>query len=617
MKLSTAVIAALAAVNVDAKKTLDAKTLRKTINKAATKQSLLRKARKLDQQEDGDFQITSDYFIKFNSCASLKLLDVDDVSTYITNSQYSGSNVDLDSLNVFKDYIVFDATSASSGQTVQYVIDVATYVDTLVQAIPSDYEAYCETCEDAYETCAASSVSTAGADEGGRKLTYNYEQVDCDLCYANGCFYEAENEGEDAGSVYTDSYGYTSTDALEWLSGVSECQEISQDNGYTNFNGYYTLYAGLTCNAAGTGVEIGLFANDECTVQSTQTSFSNIISSETQINSYFELTKSLVEHSFTQTTSCAETSFINPYEDNGNRRRLPGDDEDEDQDQDENQDEQQDEQQDENQDEQADADADEDANADANGDDNAQANGDDNAAQEEAEEEEEDNDPVNEICQALTEDSFSLQDCNQDGNNNYQYDENGNAWGTYYYGSYGYITYDITDTEDDDQICMAMKKKSGYYNRVGSGSNTKLYNYNGRKSNTYSWDLYSGSSTNGYNPSGSSSSGSSSGSNGSNNGFDWQDTKQQIGDKYNTMSDKIGNGIDRASEQTGLEVEEVIGVIVGALAALCLFIACGCYCCCKKDTDEKQVNLLGEGRERREWSAKDKWATSRNKATWA
>ncbi|KAL3930663.1 MAG: hypothetical protein SGBAC_011666 [Bacillariaceae sp.] len=609
MKLSTAVIAALAAVHVDAKKNLDMNTLQKTMNNVNTKQSLLRKARKLDQQEQGDdagFQITSDYAIKFNSCASLKLLDIDDVSTYITNTQYSGSNVDLSTLNIYKDYIVFDATSASSGQTVQYVIDVASYVQTLVQATPSDYEGYCTACDEAYESCAASNVSTAAADEGGRKLTVNYETIDCDLCYANGCFYNEENGGaggDGSNSVYTDSYGYTSNDALEWLNSVSQCQEISQDNGYANFNGYYTLYAGLTCNAAGTGVEIGVFANNECTVQTTQTTFSNVLTSETKINSYFDLTKTLVEHSFTQTTSCAETSFVNPYEQNGNRRRLQGEDEDENQDanQDENQDANQDENQDANQDENQDANGDDAADQDANGDDNAQAD-----EQQAADED------LSEICQALTESSFTLQDCNQNGQSNYQYDENGNAWGTYYYGSYGYITYDITDTEDVDQVCMAMKKKSGYYNRIGSGSSTKLYNYNGRKTNTFTWDLYSGSSTNGYFPNG-----SSSGSSGSDSGFDWQGTKQQIGDKYNNMSEKVGDGINRASEKTGLEVEEVIGIVVGALAAMCLFIVCGCYCCCKKDTDEKQLNLLGKGTERREWKAKEKWETSRNKATWA
>jgi len=585
MKLSTAVIAALAAVSVDAK-SLDAKTLSKTMKNVETKK-LLRQARKLDEQQD--FQITSDFSIKFNSCASLKVLDVEDVSTYITNAQYSGSSVDISSLNIYKDYIIFDATSASSGQTVQYVVDVATYVQSLVEAVPNDYEEYCDVCKEAEESCASSNTQTASANDGGRKLTENYQSIDCDTCYANGCFSEGEEEDEEDGadeqSVYTDSNGNTSNDALEWLNEISECQEISQDSGYGNYNGNYNLYAGLTCNKRGSGVEIGIFSNEDCTMQSTQTTFVTIVQSETQIKSYYEMTKTLVESAFTQSTSCAATTFVNPFEENdGNRRKL---DEDEDANEDADAEDAQ------GDDANADADAE-----DAQGDD---ANADADADDAEEEQQQEEDGEISEVCQKLTEEnSFVLsQACNDDGSDNYQYDENGNAWGTYYYENYGYMSYDITDTEDAEQVCTAFKKKSGYYNRIGISDSTYLYDYSGKYTNTYTWNLLGGSAS----------------SNNGSSGYDWQGTKQQIGDKYNDMSTKVGNGINSAAEKTGLEVEEVIGIIVGALAALCIFTLCGCYCCCKKNTDEKQLRLIGS--EQKEWKAKDKWSTSKSRATWA
>lgn len=589
---------------------------------------LLRQARKLDEQEQEDFQITSDFSIKFNSCASLKVLDVDDVGNYISNAQYSGANVDLSSLNIYKDYVIFDATSASSGQTVQYVVDVATYVQTLLEAFPNEFEEYCKACEEAEEACYYNSYSQAAdANNGGRKLTENYQYIDCDTCYANGCLKANEEGGDESGddeSVYVDSNGYTSSDALEWMNEISECQEISPDSGYNNYNGYYKLYAGLTCNRKGTGVEIGIFSNEECTMQSTQTTFVNIVQYEAQIKAYYELTKTLVENAFTQSTSCAATTYVNPYENNGgNRRRKLNEDEDANADE-------------------ADEDAnEEDANEDADAEDADNEDADANEEADEAEEEEEEEseeDEINEICQKLTEEnSFELsQSCNednQDGNNNYQYyDENGNAWGSYYYENYGYISYDINDIDDMEQVCTAFKKKSGSYNRVGVSASTNLYDYTRRYTNTYTWDLLGGSTSsnnggsNGSSSNGSSSNGSSSNGSSSNNensdssGFDWQGTKQQIGDKYNEMSTKVGNGINSASEQTGLEVEEVIGIIVGALAALCIFTFCACQCCCKKSSDEKQVHLMGEPevpREKTQWKAKDKWNATKNRATWA
>lgn len=609
MKLSTAIIAALAAVSIDAK-SLDAKTLSKTMKNVETK-NLLRQARKLDeQQEQEDFQITSDFSIKFNSCASLKVLDVDDISDYITNAQYSGADVDISSLNIYKDYVIFDAISASSGQTVQYVVDVATYVQSLVEAIPNEHEEYCKVCEEAEESCYYNAYTQAAdANNGGRKLSENYQSIDCTTCYNNGCFSQNEEgedgEGGESGddeSLYVDSNGYTSSNALEWLDEISECQEISPDSGYNNYNGYYKLYAGLTCNRKGTGVEIGVFSNEECTMQSTQTTYVNIVQYEAQIKAYYEMTKTLVENAFTQRTSCAATTYVNPFEDNdGNRRKLSED---------------------------------EDANEEDAENDEEDANADADEAEEEEESEEEGE--ISEICQRLTEEnSFELsqscdgdnnnEDGNGNGNGNYQYDEYGNAWGTYYYGNYGYISYDINDIDDMEQVCTAFKMKSGSYSRVGVSASTSLYDYSGKYTNTYTWNLQGGSASSNNGDSSSSSSSSSNGSSSYNetsngDGFDWQGTKQQIGDKYNEMSTKVGNGINSASEKTGLEVEEIIGIIVGALAALCLFTWCGCYCCCKKNADEKQVLLIGEHGEQRghkEWKAKDKWNTTKNRATWA
>jgi hypothetical protein len=187
------------------------------------------------------------------------------------------------------------------------------------------------------------------------------------------------------------------------------------------------------------------------------------------------------------------------------------------------------------------------------------------------------------------------------------------------------ISYDINDVEDAGQVCTAIQSKQGSYSTVGVSSSTMIYDYSSSSSNTYTWGLGSGSSNASTNsktkaPSTNSTSGTN---------FDWEGTKQQagdtynsvsgkVGDTYNTVSEKVGSGITRASEQTGLEVEEVVGIVLGALAGLCLFLMCGCYCCCKREEDPKSVQLIGSSpRERKEWAAKDNWNTTRDRSTWA
>lgn len=186
------------------------------------------------------------------------------------------------------------------------------------------------------------------------------------------------------------------------------------------------------------------------------------------------------------------------------------------------------------------------------------------------------------------------------------------------------ISYDINDAEDVEQVCTAMQSKGGSYSTKGPSA--KIYSYNGKTSqNTYTWGLADSSSNNSQTSAPTTTSDSSNGGGG--DGFDWEGTKQQVGDTYSNVSgkvsetygnvsEKVGNGISRASEKSGLAIEEVVGIVLGALAGLCLFLTCACYCCCKRtDEDPKQVHLIG--RERKEWQAKDKWNTTQNRDTWA
>jgi hypothetical protein len=189
------------------------------------------------------------------------------------------------------------------------------------------------------------------------------------------------------------------------------------------------------------------------------------------------------------------------------------------------------------------------------------------------------------------------------------------------------ISYDINDVEDVGQVCTAIQSKQGSYSTVGVSSSNLIYDYSSSSSsNTYTWGLANGSSNANTN---SQTAAPTSGNTSNSTGFDWEGTKQQVGDTYNSVSDKVGetygtvsekvgSGITRASEETGLAVEEVVGIVLGALAGLCLFMMCGCYCCCKREEDPKQVQLIASSpRERKQWTAKDNWNTTRDRSTWA
>jgi uncharacterized lipoprotein len=172
------------------------------------------------------------------------------------------------------------------------------------------------------------------------------------------------------------------------------------------------------------------------------------------------------------------------------------------------------------------------------------------------------------------------------------------------------ISYDINDVEDAEQVCTAIQSKQGSYSTVGVYSSTNIYDYSSSSSNTYTWGLSDDSSS----TNSATATPTAWNSTGVTN-INWNSVSDKVGDAYGTVSDKVGSGITRASEETGLEVEEVIGIVLGALAGLCLFMMCGCYCCCKREEDPKQVLLIAGPR--KQWKAKDHWNTTRDRATWA
>lgn len=365
-------------------------------------QQLLQHARQLDQQqqqEEEEFEITGDYSVKFNECLTLNVLNEDAQQGEQQEDENQDEN-EVYSPTTIKDYVIVDVISSYDGSVKQFAVDLVTFVTTLANYIPEQMNEYCEACD--YDYCYNNNgqgddnnnnaneedqqdenkdneeeedKENENEEDGGarRVLKQNNGKVvytSCETCSTMNCFQDEENNNQDGENVYSNE------NALEWLLDVGECQEINEDYyNYNNADGYQ-LYVGYTCNSDGTGMEIGVFADEECSILTT-TTFAEVVENGGYGSSYQSMSSGLVHRVFQQYFDCMNTEYINPGED------------------------QQEEDEEENEDEDAQFEA-------------------------------------NEFCQQLVQDDAIAMDesCMEDNNNgenqnNYQYDEWGNPYGQY------------------------------------------------------------------------------------------------------------------------------------------------------------------------------------------
>jgi len=524
---STALVSALAFTVADAR-SLNTAKIQSHLSKVSPER-LLRNARQLDQANNNnnqaqEFEITGDYSVKFNECLTLNVLNDEEEG----DEDEDGNNNNVDHSTAIADYVIVDVISSYDGSVKQFAVDLVTFVTNLANYIPEQMNEYCEACD--YDYCYNGGQNNDDAannngdqnqdgdeqdgedqegdeqegeeqdneeDGGARFLAQNNGKIvytDCDTCSNMSCFDDENNQnngGDNAENVYNNE------NALEWLLDVGECQEINEDYyNYQDANGYQ-LYAGYTCNSDGTGMEIGVFADEECSILTT-TTFAEVVENGGYGASYQSMSSGLVHRVFQQYFDCMNTEYMNPGED------------------------QNDQQDDENEDEDAQFEA-------------------------------------NEFCEALVEENAvaldeSCEDENGDGQNNYQYDEDGNPWGQYTDANGDIIYYDVQDAEDEEQVCVAIQGKNGDYSTALEGGST-LYDYSNTKNikSDDKWDWDSGKEGQNDKISG----------NSSGNGL-WSKTR----DKVHNMADEYGFS---AAEMWAIVASSFL---FGVLAVLFLFRLC-------------------------------------------
>ena len=281
--------------------------------------------RKMEEQEA--FQITGKYSIQFNTCTSMTVQNDEVIEDATLASMAAEGAVVSD-----KDFILFNVCETeycqyqSSDEKMTFIADVGTYFSAISQYLPNKVQEYCEACEENYDYCYAQSTGQTYYPEGYEEEQDNQEQqeeqgeeqgeegegegrklksrksrklaqnqvikfVDCDMCADYECldFHQQTTNG-----YYDEDGNYEEVeldDAMEWLNGFSECSET---NAYMD---EYQLYSGLMCNSAGTGIEIGLFMDNECTLYTPKLSFANIMQDADK--TYYNMISDVVEFTFT------------------------------------------------------------------------------------------------------------------------------------------------------------------------------------------------------------------------------------------------------------------------------------------------------------------------------
>lgn len=237
MKLSLATTLILGAATANIAQGASPKTLMQHVRRR-----LSNNGRRLDDGAD----ITGDYNIAFNSCKSVSTYNEDlinDYSNYAQEKQVTSQ----------KAYIVFDVTPKNGGYSSyytstsqQYMTDVQGYIESLLEYNPQQAE----------------------AEEG-----------------------EEEQEGEN---------NNVDDEALEWLKGHTECQEIEDATIF----GDQPVYSAFSCNSDGTGVTLGTFLDDECTLETNLVSYAYFMNSYDRADYY--ATKSFLEAIFVEEFDCTD-----------------------------------------------------------------------------------------------------------------------------------------------------------------------------------------------------------------------------------------------------------------------------------------------------------------------
>eukprot|EP00980_Cylindrotheca_fusiformis_P002964 scaffold683_cov124-Cylindrotheca_fusiformis.AAC.33 len=351
MKLSSFALAIAAVGSIDAKRTqINSKVIESKLKRATSKQDFLQMLRKLQDDESGDndagddvdvddddggendssFEISGDYSIRFNSCISMHTV-ADEDNQENNNNRYK----DYEGATSVKEVLIVDLVSSDSSVPVQELaMDIGTFVTTIGTMVHEQVESYCTVCEEIFDSCADGTAATWSSTSNSSSVVSDegttIEFVTCETCALYNCNgyndrrrnLNEENQGdmESALSYLTElaecqafSFSYENAEYAEDYEEYEQQQAQEEDGNQAQGQGIYISY---TCNQYGTGIDLGFFLDDECTVLNPQESVSEHIPENSVAGQYLMMAKSLVEGIFLNSFSCKSIEFASPYAQN-------------------------------------------------------------------------------------------------------------------------------------------------------------------------------------------------------------------------------------------------------------------------------------------------------------
>jgi len=439
--------------------------------------------------EEEAFEISGDYTIQFNTCLSLKMESEDLFDENIIDLAANDVVIAEKSLILFNvcetQYCAYEEGDAAN----TYVVDIATFIQALAEYLPAQRNDYCEACEENYEYCEnylgwADAEEEEGADEENgdnegeqndegegeegegdnegegeegeegdnegegeegenndgegegeegegegegedRKLAQKtVEYINCEKCVSYQCI--EQDNGEDNGDEEEEQEKEMDYDnALEWIQQVSQCAQFENEDGNGDFE---NLYGGFICNEGGSGVELAVFLDEDCSLYHKQLPFGQFVGDD-DASSYYK-SATIIEHMFTTDLDCAfeEIEYVNPNDYDGQDEEAEGDDE-----------------------------------------------------------EEEDNNEASEYCRNLFEGDFeavSIANCEAEEEDENQEEEQEND-----YADYEWYSFELSqeDAEDSNAVCRIVESLEGeYYTVYDTSSSGQFYDFSANSKSSQS-----------------------------------------------------------------------------------------------------------------------------------
>ncbi len=241
--------------------------------------------------------------VRFNKCLSFAIED-DDIVQDSELIYYANSGVIVSQ----KSYVLFDIQECEPGSCVFdesnltkiHIVPLEDFIDSFIEYFPTKKESYCQQCQNHYSYCSSEDGSffDNAVFRNGGSFCYGgqqYAMINCAQCWEMGCMDGTNEEG--LGAVN------------EWIEAMAACK--ATNTWWKN----YPLYTGLTCNAAGDGVEFGVFLDATCKTYHRQKAFQNVVG-ETDWQMLFQ-TPSVIEYMFTSSMTCKDESgikYMNAYQ---------------------------------------------------------------------------------------------------------------------------------------------------------------------------------------------------------------------------------------------------------------------------------------------------------------